>query len=185
MWNQTSKEQILDVNSVQFTIFIKSSQYCSKCNPNLASKEKKYSKSKTVLQYSNKKKSAGEPKETSASHSHFWQSFLNIFTPRNASYAQRKHRHPSDPRTSGRRWVEIEGAVRNHQQAAYFYMKTGGCGWSQEAVQEQSTWSGPLTLWRRPELSHRGMSSPTTVKPRETNQETSRNGIKRGISHTW
>lgn len=71
MWNQTSKEQILDVNSVQFTIFIKSSQYCSKSNPNLASKKKKYSKSKTVLQYSNKKKSAGEPKETSASHSHF------------------------------------------------------------------------------------------------------------------
>lgn len=114
MWNQTSKEQILDVNAVQFTIFIKSSQYCSKCNPNLASKKKKYSKSKTVLQYSNKKKSAGEPKETSASHSHFWQSFLNIFTPRNVSYAQRKHKHPSDPRTSGRRRVEIEGAVRNH-----------------------------------------------------------------------
>lgn len=41
MWNQTSKEQILDVNSVQFTIFIKSSQYCSKSNPNLASKKKK------------------------------------------------------------------------------------------------------------------------------------------------
>lgn len=67
MWNQILNEQILDVNSVQFTIFIKS-QYCSKCNPNLASKKKKYSNSKTVLQYSNKKKSAREPKENSAIH---------------------------------------------------------------------------------------------------------------------
>lgn len=114
MWNQTSKEQILDVNSVQFTIFIKSSQYCSKCNPNVASKEKKkYSKSKTVLQYSNKKKSAREPRETSAIHSHFWESFLNIFTPRNVSYAQRKHKHQSDPSRSERTQAEIERSVRN------------------------------------------------------------------------
>lgn len=72
MWNQTSKEQILDVNSVQFTIFIKSSQYCSKCNPNLASKEKKNTVNPRLF-YSTatRKKSAGEPKETSASHSHF------------------------------------------------------------------------------------------------------------------
>lgn len=103
MWNQTSTEQILDVNSVQFTIFIKSSQYCSKCNPNLASKEKKYSKSKTVLQYSNKKKVPERPQPVI----HTFEN-PNIFTPRNVSYARRKHKHQSDPSMSEPMQVETE-----------------------------------------------------------------------------
>lgn len=43
------------VNSVQFTIFKSSSQYCSKCHPKpLPPRKKIYSKSKTILQYSNR-----------------------------------------------------------------------------------------------------------------------------------
>lgn len=172
MWNQTSKEQILDVTSVQFTIFIKSSQYCSKCNPNLASKGKKYSKSKTVLQYSNKKKVPERP-----------QPLTHTFE----SHSQHVHTRERELRTTETQtpvWATAsENAGRNRTRSIPSWLFLHG-DWSQEARRAEAKHNGAVLQPRRSRVLPQSRIFYNQLSHEKLTKKTSDFWLKTGISNS-